>query len=104
MRTGGQKPSGMSKLSRAWLDIYLTGRDQGASDAKRGEHIFELHAVVACSCPAWGSGNWWLASRRELGEEGLRRLHVKRIQALGEPGIDGGKEIAGLSSLALLGP
>ena len=47
MRTGGQKPSGMSKLSRAWLDIYLAGRDQGASDAKRGQHIFELHAVVA---------------------------------------------------------
>jgi hypothetical protein len=37
-------------------DIYLTRRDQGASEAKRGEHV-EPHAVVALllSRPARGS-------------------------------------------------
>jgi hypothetical protein len=63
-----------------------------------------LAAALLLSRPARVSRKCWLASRRELGEQGLCRLHVKRIQTFREPVIDLGKEIAGLSSLALPGP
>src|SRR5262249_18719575 len=43
-------------------------------------------------------------SRRQLVEQGLGLLQVERVEAFGEPAVDGGEEITGFGVLASVAP
>src|SRR6516162_3881718 len=45
-----------------------------------------------------------LRSRGQLLQQGLGLLQIARVEALGEPAVDGSKKIAGLLRLALIAP
>src|SRR5271169_3683600 len=51
-------------------------------------------------------GNWprCRRARRQLLQQCLRLLQIKRVEALGEPAVDRSEQIAGLISLALIAP
>jgi hypothetical protein len=54
--------------------------------------------VLSAPAPATGP------SSRKLVEQGLGLLQVERVEALGEPTIDGGEKIVGLPRPALIAP
>src|SRR5580700_1913139 len=47
---------------------------------------------------------WVFTSSRQFGEQRLRLFQIGGIEALGEPAVDRGKEIAGFGAPALLAP
>jgi len=45
-----------------------------------------------------------MAGSRQLGEERLRFLEVRGVEAFGEPAVDGREQLVGVGAAALLAP